>query len=247
MKKKFPLLLYLLLLSGCSYKVHQYQNVYQLSKSGTNFYLIKENNQYLMVDCGKPNQGEKIEKVLLKNKIDPSRIKYLILTHAHYDHAGNAHYFKEKFNTKIIVGKEDFDMIQAHGKDSLLCPTNFIAHLGKPFIKNIEYPLFSPDILIDDFFDLNSISFSGTIFPLPGHTKGSLVLKNKTSVFVGDLIRGNLLNSAKPKRHFYMCDLINNKSAIKDVVNLPNITTWYLGHGGPIDKTKILEFLDKDN
>jgi len=231
------------ILSSCSYKVQQYQNIYQISKGGTNFYLIKENEQLLMIDSGKPNQGEKIERALLKNNINPNQIKYLILTHAHYDHAGNAFYFKNKFNTKIIVGKEDTNMILNHGKDSLLCPTNFIAKIGKPFIQNIKYPAFTPDIIVEKPFDLSTLNFSGTITPFAGHTHGSLVITTKPAIFVGDLIRGNIFKSSKPERHFYMCDLTDNNADIQFISEIPNIETWYLGHGGPINQKEVLKFL----
>ena len=244
--KKIAIYFLLILFCSCSYKVHQHKNIYTVSKSGTNFYLIKEHDQFLMVDCGTPNNGDKIKKTLLKNNINPFKIKYLFLTHAHYDHAGNAAYFQENFKTKIIVGKGDLDMIKNHGKDSLLCSTNSIAKIGKLFIKNTKYASFIPDIIITNPFNLNSLNFTGTIIPLAGHTKGSLILKTGATVFVGDLIRGNIFNSSKPERHFYMCNLKDNYMDVKYVSNLPNIKTWYLGHSGSLTNNSILHFLNKN-
>ncbi len=241
MTKIYFYILILFFLSSCSYKVHRFDEVYKISKKGTNFYIIQEKNQYLMIDCGTPKHGKKIAEVLLKNDIDPKLIKYLILTHAHYDHAGNAHYFQQQFGTKIIVGKGDLNMVKNKGKDIMLCPTSFTSKIGKPFIKNITYPVFKPNIILDKNFDLNQIGFTGQIILLPGHTKGSLIVSSNSNVFVGDLIRGNLLNNTKPEKHFYMCDLQNNDIDIQQVTKLNK--TWYLGHYGPIQNYEILKFL----
>ena len=198
-----------------------------------------------MIDSGTPKNGEKIEKVLLKNNIDPHKIKYIILTHAHYDHVGNAKYFQTKFKSKIIVGKGDAEMIKNKGEDKHLCPTNLIAKIGHAMVKNISYESFTPDLLIEKEFNLNSIGFTGKIIPLSGHTKGSIIITSNQNVFTGDLIRGSLLKNTTPKRHFFMCDLEDNNTDIKYVTNISNIKTWYVGHGGPLTKKDVVEFLNK--
>lgn len=236
----------LVLLSSCSYKLVQHQNTYTLSKTGTNFYLIKENDNYLMVDTGTPNNGEKIEKVLLKNNIDPKQITHIILTHGHYDHAGNAAYFKTKFGTKIIAGKGDLNMIEQHGEDPHLCATSGFASFGKTFIKNVHYSIFETDVWIDKPYDLSKIGFSGKVIPLAGHTPGSLIVETPKNMFVGDLIRGSLLSTKKAKRHFYMCDVNDNNQDIDTVYQIAPKKTWYLGHGGSLNEKEIQRFLQKN-
>lgn len=244
MKYYFYILLFVF--TSCSYKVHQHQNTYQINKKGTNFYLVKENNQYLMIDSGTPNNGKKIEKVLLKNNINPKDISYLIVTHAHYDHAGNAKYFQEKYGTKIIVGKGDQEMIENNGEDPHLCPTHVLAKIGNFFVKQIYFDGFTPDLYIEKEYDLKNIGFTGKIIPLAGHTPGSLIIETEEQIFVGDLIRGSLFKSSKPKRHFFMCDLQDNDADIKFVSDFSNNKTWFLGHGGPITNKEAVRFLDKD-
>lgn len=246
MKKKYFYLLLIPLLTCCSYKVLQHQNVYQISKKGTNFYLIEENNQFLMVDSGTPNQSKNIEKVLLKNNINPKDIKYIIITHAHYDHAGNAKYFKDKYNTKIIIGKDDEEMLINQGEDLHLCPTNTLAKIGYSSTHKKRFESFTPDLFINKEFDLKDIGFTGRIFPLAGHTPGSLIIETDEQIFVGDLIRGSLLKSSKPKRHFYICDLEDNNQDIQEIYNLSKNKNWFVGHGGPLNRKSILEFLNQE-
>lgn len=233
----------LLVISSCSYNITQHNNISYLSKKGVNFYLIKEKDRYLMIDCGTPNQGKQIEKTLIKHDIDPKKVSHLILTHTHYDHAGNAQYFKDKFGTKIIVGKGDLEMIKNKGIDPHLCSTSFMAKMGLLFIKNIQYNSFTPDVLIDDEYNLSNIGFSGKITPLPGHTSGSLIIETNNSLFVGDLIRGSILNNTQPKKHFFMCNLDDNHQQIKKILKTTNHKIWYVGHGGPLPTNAILEFL----
>lgn len=245
--KQFIFFLGIILMSSCSYKLRKHpNNVYQLSKSGVNIYIIEQNNSFLMIDSGTPKQGEKIEKALLKNNLSPEKIKYLIITHAHHDHAGSASYFQQKFNTKLIIGKKDLIMINNHGKDNHLCPQGLFAKISKPFINNSHYLPFVPDILIDKNFDLKNIGFSGQIIPLAGHTPGSLLIKIDTSIFVGDLIRGGIINNTSPKTHFFMCNLEDNYKNIQFVSKIPNIKNWYLGHFGPIQKNDILKYIQDE-
>lgn len=246
MIKKYCFIVFLFFLTSCSYRVYKTNNIVTFSKKGTNFYLIKENNQYLMIDSGTPNHGKKIEKALVKNNINPNLIKYLIVTHAHYDHAGNAHYFKHKFKTQIIAGKGDLQMINNNGLDTELCPTSTFAKMGLWFIKHQQFKSFAVDKIIDQEFNLSSIGFSGTITPLPGHTKGSLIVKTNNALFVGDLVRGNYFNPHKAKRHFFMCNIQDNNHDIKTIHQLYPNTTWYLGHGGPLASLQVVEFINKN-
>ena len=43
--------------------------------------------------------------------LDPARIKYLIVTHGHFDHYGGAKYLQDTFHPRVLMGAADWQMI----------------------------------------------------------------------------------------------------------------------------------------
>lgn len=239
----------ILLCCQCSPKittVHQktpHIKTYTYKKA--NIHLVFNGDDILMIDTGNPNELALFEKTLAKENIDITKIKYIILTHAHYDHAGNASALKDKYNIPIIVGKPDLTMIKENGHDPHLCANGFYGWLLKPFAKHKNYTSFTPDILIDTAFDLNTIGFKGKIIPYAGHTPGSIIIEIGTAVFVGDLIRGSFFKNNIPKTHAFMCDAEENMKMIQQLASSKKYKKWYLGHSGYLDNEDVLNFVKK--
>ena len=68
----------------------------------TNCYIIIDNNESMVVDPG--GEPEKIIEIIETLKIIP---KYILLTHCHADHIGGVQVLKEKYNSKVLISKED--------------------------------------------------------------------------------------------------------------------------------------------
>jgi metallo-beta-lactamase class B len=43
--------------------------------------------------------------------LDPTGIKYVLVSHAHYDHVGGASYLQDRFNAKVILSEEDWALL----------------------------------------------------------------------------------------------------------------------------------------
>ncbi|PRX54902.1 MBL fold metallo-hydrolase [Flagellimonas meridianipacifica] len=220
--------------------------IFQITQSFANIFVVEQDGKLLMIDSGNPHKGEVLESKLMDIGIDPSTIDYLILTHAHPDHAGNAHYFKEKFGIRILVGFEEEEIIKAKGTDKNLCPRGPLGLLIKQTHAKRTYEEFVPDIRVKDSFDLSSIGFNGFVQLLPGHTPGSLYVEMGDAIFVGDLIRGQTLNKKKPAYHLFMCNLEENLKQIKRLADKTHIKMWYPGHGGPLSAKKVRTFIDNN-
>lgn len=109
----------------------------------------------------------------------PESIDYLVLSHLHWDHTGNAHYF---INSKLLISKEEFD-------------AGFRADLpaGGPFRYN-EYAAFTNRAqLIPKDFDVFG---DGTvkILSTPGHTKGHVSLYVNLKNTGGVVLSGDLFH-----------------------------------------------------
>ncbi len=220
--------------------------VWQIVQNSANIFLVKTCDRYLLIDSGIPGKAKKLVAEIEKIGISPSKIDYLILSHAHPDHAGNAKYFQEKFGIEIIAGSGEEEMINKKGEDTNLCPTGFLGEIIQRTVARKRYDTFIPDIVISEKFDLSEIGFQGTILPMSGHTEGSLVISIRTAVFVGDVIRGKALQSKKPTRHVFVCDYDKNLKNIETISKIEGVQTWFPGHGGPLVQEDVLKFISKE-
>src|SRR6266851_2258136 len=101
------------------------------------------------------NSEEEIVGGLRKLGLDPARVKYVIISHAHFDHVGGAKLMQEKFGSHIVMGGPDWDSIE----------------------KSVNgYPQGKPkrDIVADDGQQITLGDTAVTIITTPGHTPGTL-------------------------------------------------------------------------
>jgi metallo-beta-lactamase class B len=101
------------------------------------------------------NSEEEIVGGLKKLGLDPMKVKYVIITHAHADHVGGAKLLQDLTHAKIVMGGPDWDSIE----------------------KSVNgYPEGKPkrDITADDGQKIHLGDASVTILTTPGHTPGTL-------------------------------------------------------------------------
>jgi len=92
---------------------------------------------------------------LKKLGLDPATVKYVIISHAHIDHAGGAKMMQDRFGSRIVMGGPDWDMMD---KSINRFPR------GKP----------KRDIVAADGDKVTLGNTSVTLVLTPGHTPGTL-------------------------------------------------------------------------
>jgi metallo-beta-lactamase class B len=101
------------------------------------------------------NSEEEIVGGLKKLGLDPAKVKYVIITHAHSDHVGGAKLMQDRFKSRIVMGGPDWNSIE----------------------KSVNgYPEGKPkrDIVADDGQKLTLGDTTVTLLTTPGHTPGTL-------------------------------------------------------------------------
>jgi metallo-beta-lactamase class B len=149
-----------------------------------NSYVVKTAQGLIMFDCGCGDTLKQIFRNLEYWDLSPAEIKFCVLTHPHFDHAGGAHLLKEKGITLIAI-KETADAVSAG--DERCC--GYLYH--KTF-----HPVII-DSVISDGERMNLLGIDIDVMHLPGHSMGCTAFffkhEGKRVVVSGDVI-GTLLS-----------------------------------------------------
>ncbi|MEO0290746.1 MAG: MBL fold metallo-hydrolase [candidate division WOR-3 bacterium] len=181
------------------------------------FYLVELNGKKILIDSGSPFERRKINS--LKEKLD-----FLLITHGHWDHIGNAS-FLQKNGTKIFIHERDYEFVKnkiIHLPPSKGTFYSNILYFSLNFLKRFaEFEIFERDILKD----LNSIY----IIETPGHTYGSVTFKIENNYFIGDTLIGPNPFLNKPRISLFVEDKKILKKTLEILFELEG--RFYPGHG----------------
>lgn len=136
-----------------------------------NYLLIDEkSNEAVLIDCTQEN-GD-IEKALLENN---AKLKYILLTHGHFDHVLGVNYFKNKYNCEVLLHEADKELVEKMPE--------FARIFGLPPAEIQQ---------IDRYITENeTISFAETeikVIHTPGHTQGCVCYLINDDLFTGDTL-----------------------------------------------------------
>lgn len=175
--------------------------VIQILSGRCNVFLLSNERKNILIDTSVKRLRKKLEKRL--DLLGIKSIDYLILTHSHFDHAANAQWIKQRFNSKIIIQSEEEKYLLT-GENIILKGTTFLTRplinmLGKRLFHLFRYEPCKPDILVDSHYDLKAFGENLYLLHSPGHTIGSMsVIVDDEIAFVGDAMFGLLKWSVFP-------------------------------------------------
>ncbi len=204
--------------------------------SDSNCYLLKNDNNFILFDTGFKSKRNYIEKKLDKSGVTQENLKLIILSHGDVDHADNALFFKDKYNTKIAMNKLDEIMVtkgdmtynRKKTPDKISPFFKLIIFLSNLSFKKEKFDCFTPDLCVEDGYSLTNFGFDATIIETPGHSAGSVSLLTKN----GDLLCGDLFYNLVKPTCLMIDDMEKYNISLKKLEKL-NINIVYPGHGKP--------------
>ena len=212
------------------------------------FLLQGESN--ILIDAGVPGTGKKIAKKLRKRGVRTGELDLIIVTHAHYDHAGSANYLSNYFQASVLSGQMDeASLLLGQSKKPVIAtPLRWLAKFALLGVKDNFDPItVVKTINHNEDFNLEEFGFKGTIRQVGGHTPGSLIVEMEDgNVFVSDLVRGSFfpLFKKRARVHLFMEDNSKAFTILEDILKR-NPKKLYCGHGGPLSTDELKSFLIK--
>ena len=147
-------------------------SVYRARRKATNVYLVYQGSNSVLIDTGEPSFAPAIRKAL--SGFPP--VQQILLTHAHYDHAGSAAELSRDLNAEVLAHPADADLLKLGKWRRPAQPApNIIGHLFTRLIANRFPDLIDavPDIKSLD--DRSEVAIAGSkIIDLPGHSAGQI-------------------------------------------------------------------------
>ena len=180
----------------------------------TNTYIVthKETGEMAVVD---PSLSE----MKLIEKLDCEKVKYILLTHGHFDHIGGVNFVKEKTGAKVVVHKEDEEMLCDSDKNE--------------FKNNFGYAMepVKADFLVEDGSKLPFGNGEITVLHTPGHTKGGVcyIFNEDRVLFSGD----TLFRLTAGRTDLYGGDARTELLSLLKIGDLEGDYAVYPGHEAP--------------
>jgi hydroxyacylglutathione hydrolase len=195
-----------------------------------------ENNCYIIADektneCFITDPGDEPDRILdLINK-NNLIIKYIICTHAHFDHVAAIPEIKEETKARIVLHRDDLNMYRSTKDQAAVWGYEMD-------------PLPEPDIFVSegDILEVGSLKFE--VLHTPGHTQGGICLYGEGIVITGD----TLFAGSVGRTDLQGGDISKLRKSFKRLMSLPDEVKVLAGHGpeSTIKKEKIDNFFSHE-
>jgi len=177
----------------------------------SNCHIIAAENskEAFVVDTG--DEPDRILDVITANSF---KTKYIVCTHAHFDHVGAIPEIKKETGAKIVIHRDEVDIYEGVKNQAMLW--------GYELDALPEY-----DMLVSegDKLDIGNLSFE--IFHTPGHSPGGISLYGEGILITGD----TLFAGSVGRTDFQGGDIEKLKKSFKRLMALPDETEILPGHG----------------
>jgi metallo-beta-lactamase class B len=134
--------------------------IYQVGSQGIGVYLITSKNGNIVLDGGMPGYGPKVIENIRKLGFDPKKTRYLLNTHAHFDHSGGLAEIKQATGARMVSSAGDRESLE-NGH-----------YLGSESNKTLDAPPVQVDQVIADRQQVRLGEVVLTANLTPGHTRG---------------------------------------------------------------------------
>ncbi len=180
--------------------VKVFDNLYFVGQSEYSVWAVTTSEGIIVIDAIFDYSVEaEVADGLRKLGLDPTKIRYAIISHGHGDHHGGAKFLQEKFGTRIIRGAPDWDLVERGAART---------------------PAPKRDIVATDGQKLTLGDTTLTLYLTPGHTAGTIStlvpVKDGGRTHLAAAWGGTAFNFPRTPENFRV--YINSADRFRDIV-----------------------------
>jgi metallo-beta-lactamase class B len=142
-----------------------FDNLYFVGTGSVAAWAVNTRDGIIVIDS--LNNADEAQKYIVDGlktlSLDPSNIKYVLISHGHIDHFGGAKYLKETYGAHLLASKEDWEFMAKQKEPGVNGATPRFASL---------VPDHDMDITDGQKFTLGEETI--TMYVTPGHTPGAV-------------------------------------------------------------------------
>lgn len=180
---------------------------------GSNCWLVISGEEYVIID---PSPGADVMIGRIRQReLKIENLKYILLTHGHFDHITGADEIRKITGAPLAVHKDDAD-----------CLTDPDKNQYKYFFRE-DLVLKAAEIELSDGDELSFGSEKLRVLHTPGHTKGSVCYISDTAVYSGD----TLFDLGIGRTDLYGGNPRELSESLRKIMELQKNLELYPGHG----------------
>ena len=187
-------------------------NTYIAGPIDANNYLLwdEKSKEAVLIDCSEYKQ--EIIDFVKKNNLN---VKYILLTHGHFDHVLGLNEMSVALNAKVGIHENDIVLL-----DNI---NEFSKFVGFPHVEIPKY-----DFNVKDGDELSFGDLNIKIIHTPGHTEGGICYLTDGKLFSGD----TLFKGAYGRTDLFGGNFLKIEHSINDIIfELDDNIEVYPGHG----------------
>ncbi len=136
-----------------------FDNFYSIGNKSVTAWVLNTSEGMILIDSmWDDNDAKTIIKGMEELGLDPTQLKYILISHGHGDHYGGANYLRNKYHAKVVFSKEDKELMMTLNTGP-----------NAPTSPKTPVDMFVKD---GDVFTLGDRSIK--ILSTPGHTPGGI-------------------------------------------------------------------------
>lgn len=152
-------------------------------------YLLNGGDEYALIDAGAGVAPELIIERIEEDGIDPARVRHLLLTHAHADHAGGAAWLRERLDLAVVGSVETARMVSSGDEKTISID---VARRAGAYPGDYRFTACPVDVELGDGERYRVGDIELEAVATPGHASGMLTFvlreEGRVSAFTGDAI-----------------------------------------------------------
>ncbi len=178
-----------------------------------NCYIVEADNAAVIIDPGYLER--QISQYIAEN---PNKIKFILLTHRHFDHLNAANAVKKMTGAKIVIHELD--------EGGLYSDLLSLGNMAGGFYGKAD-PDSHADIYVDEGDTVTAADMVFKVLYTPGHSEGGVCYLCENMLFSGDtLFKGSI-----GRTDFPSSNNAEMRASLDRLCTLPDDVLVYPGHG----------------